>query len=145
MRSIFRRAFKYLQIKDWGPNLWGESVLQKVWIVWSTLVYFNSKSFLDPNSSSFLRFQCILHDSGVLFSKSRNFYKLKRGGSNFWGEQILQKVWIIWSPLLYCKFKSFTDPNSSSFIRFQCIVHNSGVFAQHFNKPTRCCCVMIML
>ena len=88
----------------------------------------------DPNSSSFNRFQCILHDSGVLDSEYWNFYNLKRGGPNFCGEPILQKVWIIWSPLLYFNFKSFMDPNSSSFIRFQCILHDSGVlFSESWN------------
>ena len=159
--------------------------MRKVWIIWSPLLYFNFQNFLDLNSSSFIRFQCILHDSGVLFSESWNFYKLKRGdlisggnqfcrkselfgppfcisilkvwfstpgwfrstflrvlkflqikdgGLNFWWEPILQKVWIIWSPLLYFNFKSFLDPNSLSFIRFQCILHDSGVlFSESWN------------
>ena len=127
-RSTFLRVLKSLQIKE------GEPILQKVWIIWSPILYFNFKSVLDTNSSSFIRFQCILHDSRVLFSDSSNFYKLKRGGPKFWGEPILQKVWIIWSPLLYFNFKSFLDPNSSSFIRFQCILHDSGVlFSESWN------------
>ena len=153
-RSTFLRVWKFLQIKEGGPNFWEEPILQKVWIIWSPVLYFNFKSFTDPNSSSFTRYQCILHDSGVLFLASWNFCKLKRrdlisrgnqfsrkcellghffciwileGGPNSWGEPILQKVWIIWSPLLYSNFKSFTNPNSSSFIRFQCILHDSGV------------------
>ena len=78
-RSTFRRALKFPQIKEAGSNFWRESILQKVWIIWSPLLYLNFKSFIDPNSSSLIRFQCILHDSGVLFSESWNFYKLKRG------------------------------------------------------------------
>ena len=78
-RSTFLRVLKFLQIKEGGPNFWGEPILQNVWIIWSPLLYFNFKSFMDPNSSSFIRFQCILHDSGVLFSESWNFYKVKRG------------------------------------------------------------------
>ena len=77
-RSTFFRVLKFLQIKEGGPNFWGEPILQNVWIIWSPLLYFNFKSFLDPNSLSFIRFQCILHDSGVLFSESWNVYKLKR-------------------------------------------------------------------
>ena len=77
--SIFLRALKFLEIKDRGPNFWGEPILQNVWIIWSPLLYFNFKSFLDPNSPSFIRFQSILHESGRLFSESWNFYKLKRG------------------------------------------------------------------
>ena len=75
----FLWLLKFLQIKQGAPNFWGEPILQKVWIIWSLLLYLNFKGFVDPNSSSFIRFQCILHDSGVLFSESWNFYKLKRG------------------------------------------------------------------
>ena len=128
-RSTFLRVLKFLQIKEGGPNFWGEPILQKVWIIWSPLLYFNFKGFLEPNSSSFITFQCILHDSGVLFSESWNFYKLKRGRPNFWWKSILQKVWIIWSPLLYFYFKSFLHPNSLSLLIFQCILHVSGVFS----------------
>ena len=104
----------------------GEPILQNVWIIWSPLLYFNFKSFLDPNSSSFIRFQSILHESGRLCSESWNFYKLRRGDLISGGNQFC-RVWIIWSPLLYFNFKSFIDQNSLSFIRFQCILHDSGV------------------
>ena len=77
-RSTFFRVLKFLQIKVEAANLWGESILHEVWIIWSILLYLNFKSFVDPNSLSFIRFQLILHDSGVLFSESWNFYKLKR-------------------------------------------------------------------
>ena len=66
-RSTFLRVFKFLQIKEVGRNFWGEPMLQKVWIMCSPLLYFNLKSWMDTISSSFIRFQCILHDSGVLF------------------------------------------------------------------------------
>ena len=79
LRRTFCRVLKFLQIKEGRPSCWGDSIFHKVWIIWSRLLYFNFKSFLDPNSLSFIRFQCILHDSGVLFSESWNFYKLKRG------------------------------------------------------------------
>ena len=78
-RSTFIRVLKFLQIKEEGPNFWWEPILEKIWIIWSLLLYLSFKSFLDPNSLSFIRFQCILHDSGVLFSESWNFYKLKKG------------------------------------------------------------------
>ena len=133
-RSAFLRVLKFLQIKEWGPNFWGEPILQKVSIIFPPFLYFNFKSLRDPNSSSFNRFKWILHDSGVLVSEYWNFYKLKRGGPNFWGEPILQKIWIIWSPLLYFNFISFMDPNSSSFIRFQCFLHDLGVlFSESWN------------
>ena len=77
-RSTSLRVFKFLQIKEGGPNFWGEPILQNVWIIWSPLLFSNFKSFLDQNSSSLIRFQSILHESGRLFSESWNFYKLKR-------------------------------------------------------------------
>ena len=43
------------------------------------LLYFDLKSFLDPSSSSFIRFQCTLHDSGDFFSECGNFFKWKTG------------------------------------------------------------------
>ena len=51
----FLRLLKFLQIKDGGPNFWWEPILQKVWIIWSPLLYFNFKSFKDPNSLSYMR------------------------------------------------------------------------------------------
>ena len=43
---------------------------------------------MEPSSSSFIRFQSILQESGTLFRESWNFYKLKRedlisGGNQF--------------------------------------------------------------
>ena len=125
-RSTFLRVLKFVQIKEGGPNFWGDPILQNVWIIWSPLLIFNLKSFLDSNSSSFIRFQSILHESGGLFSVLK-FLQIKEGGPNFLGEPISQNVWIIWSPLLYFNLKSFLDQNSLTFIAFQCILHDSGV------------------
>ena len=133
-RSTSHRVFKILQIKEGGFNFWGEPIFQNLWIIWSPLLYLSLKSPMDQNSSSFIRFQFILHESGRLFSDSWRFYKLKRGGPNFWGKPILQNVWIIWSPLLYFNFKSFLDPNSSPFISFQCILYDSGVLLSGFSN-----------
>ena len=123
-RSTFFRVLKFLQIKEGGPNFWGEPILQNVWIIWSPLLYFNLKSSMDPNYSSFIRFQSILHEWGSLFSESWNFHKLKRGdlisgGTNF-AESLNYLV-----PLLYFNFKSFKDPRSLSLIRFQYVLYNS--------------------
>ena len=90
-RSTFLRILKFLQIKERRPNFWGEPILQNVWIIWCPLLYFNFESFMDPNSLSFIRLQCILHDSGVLFSESFNFYRLKRGDLIFWGNRFCRK------------------------------------------------------
>ena len=104
------------------------------------LLYFNFESFLNPNSLSFIRFQYILHDWGASFAEPLNIYKLKTGDLIYGGESVLQKVWIVWSTLVYFNSKSFLDPNSSSFLRFQCILHDSGVLfskSRNFYKLKR--------
>ena len=134
LSSTFLRVLKFLQIKDGGRNCKGEPILEKVWIIWSPLLYFNFKSFMDPTFLSFIRFHCILYDWVVLFSESWYFYKLKRGDLISGGKVIFQKVWIIWSPLSYFNFESFMNPNFSSFIRSQCILHESGIlFSNSWN------------
>ena len=50
------------------------------------LLFFSFKKLNDANSSSFIRFDWILHDSAVLFSYFENFLKFKRGGPSFLGE-----------------------------------------------------------
>ena len=67
-----------------------ELIFQKVWI-WHTLLYFNFESFRDSNSSSFIGFQCIVHDSRVLFIESWNFLKLKMGELMSGGDQFCRK------------------------------------------------------
>ena len=132
-RSTFFRLLKFLEIKEGGRNFLGESILQKSWIIWSLLLCFNFKSFIDPDSSSLIRFQFILLDSEVPLSDFSNIYKLE-GRPNFWGEPILQKVWIISSHHLYFNLKGFMDVNSSWFVWFQCILHGSGViFSESWN------------
>ena len=98
---------------------WREPILQNSWIIWSPFLYFNFINLMDPNTSSFIKFQCILHDSAFW-----NFFKLKRGNLISWEKLILQKGWVIWSPLLYFNYINLKDSNSSSFIRFQCILHD---------------------
>ena len=89
--STFLRVLKFLQIKEGGLNFWKEQILQKVLVISSPLLYFYFKSFMDPNSSSLIRFQCILHHYGVLFSESCNFYKSKRGELISRGNQFCRK------------------------------------------------------
>ena len=108
----------------------GKPILQKDWLIWCPLLYLNFKSFLEANSLSFIRYQCTLYDSGVLYSDSWNFYKLKNGNLIFRKNQFC-RVWIIWSSLLYFNFESFMDPNSALFLRSQCILHDWGGFFPH--------------
>ena len=79
LRSAFGRVLKFLQIIVGGLNFWEKPILQKFWIICSHLLYFKFKTLMDTISLSFIRFQCIRHDSGVRFVESWNFYKLKRG------------------------------------------------------------------
>ena len=88
---MFLRVLKFLQIKEGGANFWWEPILQKVLIISSTLLYLNFKSFTDWNSSSLIRYQCLLHDSGVLFSECWNFYKLKWRQLIYGGNQFCTK------------------------------------------------------
>ena len=101
--------------------------MQNVWIIWSPLLFFNLKSSTEPNYSPSITFQCSLHDSGVLISQSWNFYKLNMGDLTFWGNQFCRMSKLFRPPFLYFNLKSSMDPNSSSFIRFQWIMHDSGV------------------
>ena len=106
-RSTSLRVSKFLQIKEGGPNFWGEPILQNVWIIWSPLLFFNFKSFLHPNSSSFIRFQSILHESGRLFSECSIFYRLRRRGPNFLGNQFCKMSALFGLPFCISILKIF--------------------------------------
>ena len=84
-RINFVRHLKFLQIKE------GEQVLQKVWIIWFRLPYVNFESFKDNNSSPIIRFQWILHGSGVVFSEFWHLYTLSRGNQISAGNQFCRK------------------------------------------------------
>ena len=135
MRKTFLRVLKFLQIKEGGPNFWGEPILQNVWIIWSPLLFSNFKSFLDQNSSSLIRFQSILHESGRLSSESWNFLKLKKGELISGGNQFCRMSELFGPPLPYFNFKSFLDRNSLSFFAFWCILHDSGKLWQSLEIP----------
>ena len=127
LRITFLRVLKFLLIKEGGPNFSGETILQKVWIIWSPHLYFNFKTFMNPNSLSF--FSILMHSAWIrsTFLKSFKFLQIKEVAATFWGEPILQKVWIIWPfPLdLFFNFMSFKNPNPSSLITFQSVLYDS--------------------
>ena len=77
-KSTFLKVFEFLQIKKWEPNFRGEPILQNVSIIWSLLLCFNFKRYMDTISASFIRFQFILHDMGLFFAEFWNLYNLKR-------------------------------------------------------------------
>ena len=88
-RNTFLRVLKFLQIKEEDLISEGNQVCRKSQLFGPPILYFNFTSFEDPNSSSFIRFLCILHYSGELFSEPWNFSKLKSrdliflGGNQF--------------------------------------------------------------
>ena len=129
---LFWGFWNFLKLNRGDLISWGEPIQQKIWIIWSPLVYFNFRNLKDPNSWSLIRYQCILHDSAVLFSVFWNFLKLKKGHLISWGGPTLQKAWIIWSLVLYFNFRNWKDPNSWSLIRVQCILHDSTVLFSVF-------------
>ena len=134
MRKIFLRVLKFIQIKEGGPNFWKQPILQYIWIICSFLLYFNHKSSMDQNSSPYIRFESILHESGRLFSESWYFYKLKRRELISAGNQFFKRSELFGPPLLYFNFKSFLDPNCSSLNRFQCILNVSRVLLSGFSN-----------
>ena len=129
-RSTSLRVFKFLQIKEGGPNFWGEPILQNVWIIWSPLLYFNFKSFLDPNSPSFIRFQSILHESGRLFSESWNFYKLKRGDLISRGNQFCRMSELVGAPFCFSILKVFYTQILCHSLDFSWFFMNQEGFSQ---------------
>ena len=122
--STFSGSCKFYKLKRGGPNFCEEPILRKVWTVWTHPPYFNFKSFVDPKSLSFTEFQCILHDSRVLFSGSWNFSKLKNGDLISGGTQFCRKSELFDPP--FCRkeqnCKTSKEQNSSSLIKFQCIL-----------------------
>ena len=81
-----------------------------------------------------MRFQSNLHESGRLFSECLTLYKLKRGDLISGGNQFCRRSDLFGPPLWYYNFKSFLNPNSSSFIRFQCILYDSRVLLSGFSN-----------
>ena len=105
IKEFFYRVLKFLQIKEVGCNFWDEPILQKVWIIWFPLLYFIFKNFMDQISSSYIRLQCILQDSVVLFSESWNFFKLKRGHLISWVNRFCRKSKLFGPPFCISIFK----------------------------------------
>ena len=64
---------------------------------------------MDPSSLSFIRFQYILHDSGVLFSESSNFYQLKIEDLISGGNQFRRKSELFGLPFILNTILSFKN------------------------------------
>ena len=136
LRSSFVRVLKFLQVKEWWPKFWGEPILEKVWIIWSPLLYFNFKSFLDPISSSFITFQCILHDSGVLFEESWNLYKLKRGDLISGGNQFCRMSELFGCPFCISILKALWTQINSHSLDFNAFCMIQEYFSQSLQIST---------
>ena len=126
----FLRVLKFLQIKEGGPNFWVEPILHKVWIIWSPLLYFHFKSFVDPNSSSFIRFQCILHDWEVLFSESWNFYIFKKGDLISGGNQFCKNSQLFGPPFCISILKDL----STQFLRHSLYFNAFCMIQEYFSQ-----------
>ena len=105
-----------------------EPILENCWIIWSLFLYFNSRNLRESNSCSFIGLQWVPIHSPVLLSIFWNFLKLKWWELISWWEPILQNGWIIWSLFVYLSFRNLKDSNSSPFIRFQWVLHDSPLF-----------------
>ena len=135
-RSTFLRVLIFLQIKDGRANLWWEPILQNVWIIWSPILYFNSKSFMEPNSLSLIRFLCIGHDTGVLLKEPWNFYKLKRGDPISWGNQFCRMSELFGSHFCFSILKVFWTQIHSHFLDFNALVMIQEYFSQSLEIST---------
>ena len=96
------------------------------------LVYFKFKSFADLEVLSFVRFQYILHDSGVLFSESSNFYKLKRGDLISGGNQFWRKSEWFGTPFLISILKVLRTKILCQSLHFNAFCPVSGVSFSDF-------------
>ena len=106
--------------------------MQKVWIIWFPLFCFKFKSFMDLEFLSFIRFQDILYDSGVLFSKSSNFYKLKRGDLISRGNQFWRKSEWFGTPFLISILKVLRTKILCQSLHFNAFCPVSGVCFSDF-------------
>ena len=110
--------------------------MQKFWIIWSPLLYFNFKSFMGPNISSLSRSQCILHYFGVLFWEFPNLYKLKRADLISGGNQFCRKSELFLPPFCISILKVLRSEvlrNSLDFNAF-CIIQE--YFSHSLEKYT---------
>ena len=94
--SSFLSFSKFPLIQEGGPKFFREtnSAKRLNYLVTPSLF----QEFEWPNSATFSRAQCILHDAAVPFSNFENFFKLKSGDIFSCGEKILQNGWIICAP-----------------------------------------------
>ena len=79
----------------------GEPILQKIWIIWSPLLYFNFKFFKTQNLRHSLAFNNVLYDSEELLSEFWNFFKFKRKDLFSGRNQFCRKSELFGSPFFF--------------------------------------------
>ena len=127
IQKSFSDTSEFSTIKDWGINLLGEPILQKVWLICYPLLDINCKSFQDVYYSWFITFQWIFSGWGVPFRNFWIFYTLKIG-------HLTSGVGAGGGGRILFNFKTFKDLNSESFIRVQCVLYDSQKLLLDFWK-----------
>ena len=131
LRSTFLRVLKLLLIKEGGPNFSVEVILQKVWIMWSNSILKNLWTKILFYSLDFDAF-CLIQE---YLSQTFKISISQRGGPNFWGKPILQKVWIICPPpppppipsfsISILKLSSTQILRPSTYFKVSCMIQKS--------------------
>ena len=97
-RSTFLRVLKCLQIKEGGPNFWGNQFCRKSELFGPPFRIFILKVLWTENHRHSL-------DFNLIFAESWNFYKLKRGDLISWGNQFWRKCELFGSPFCISTLK----------------------------------------
>ena len=136
LRKIFVGLLKFLQTKEGQRHFWGAPILHKIWIISCPLLYFNFKSFMDPNFSWIIIFQGIVHDSGVLLSEFWNIYKLKREDLLSGGNQFHRKSELFGASFCITVFKVFYTKILRHSLDFNAFCMIRKYFSQSHQIPT---------
>ena len=102
-------VFFVAQIKEGGPNFLGKTNSAERLNYLAPLLYFNFKNLNNPNSLPLIPYQCILHESAVLFSVFWNLLKLKRGSNFLEGTNSAERVNYLVSSSVF-QFQKFQLP-----------------------------------
>ena len=106
-KSSFLRVLKFLQIKEEDPISEGNQFCRKSELFGPLFCISILKVLWTQIDHLLLDFNALCMIQEYFYQSLEICTNQRGGGPNFWGERILQKVWIIWSPILYFNFKSF--------------------------------------
>ena len=99
IQNNFVRLLKFYKLKRGDQISGGNQFCRKSQFFGPPFCVSIEKTFKNPNSSSFIRFQYILLDSEELFSDFWNFYELKRRVLISGGNQFCRKSQLFGNPL----------------------------------------------